>query len=260
MFSCKSYDVLMMILLPSISAAVAYILATNLFTSTIMFFGLPSLYLGLRNKDVLGKVATFSFILSLPMFFFIDTIAEINKQWTILNSILPFRFLGFTTFEDYVWALLWVLFAVLFYENFFDQRVNRKETSAAIKYLIWISVVLILVVCTIYAINPNWLNIPYFYFLAGFTLSVIPTIIFLYHYPKFLGKFAFAALYFFVVLFTFEIIALQNHQWIYPGTFVMVLHIFGHAIPFEEVFFWMFLGAPATICFYEFFDDQKNLK
>ena len=156
-------------------------------------------------------------------------------------------------------GLLWALFAVLFYEHFFD-RSHSPRFPKSYNKLLYLFAVLIAGVFITYFINPALLVIPYFYFWVSVIFVVIPLIWFLYSRPKFLSRLTVAGVYFFIVLLLFELAALAVGLWTFPGThFIGWVELFGYSFPMEEFVFWMMFATPSLLAYYEFFADDRKL-
>ena len=95
---------------------------------------------------------------------------------------------------------------------------------------------------------------------GGVVLWIVPLVLFLYHYPKFLLKYCLEGLYFFFLLLAFEITALKTGQWIFPaGDFIGTVTMFGVTFPIEEFVIWMMIATPPLLSYYEFFADDRKL-
>ncbi|HEV2693366.1 MAG TPA: hypothetical protein VG347_10770 [Verrucomicrobiae bacterium] len=226
----------------------------ELLISILMYFGLPSAYLALRNPFVFKKCLMFALLMSIPLSFFVDTLAAINESWVVPNSVFNFRFFGVSTIEVYLFGLLWVLYAVLFYEYFFFNRRPISVMSPRIAYFACLSLALILYVMFGFLFATRLLYIPYFYLLVGVAFVIIPLVAFIWVHPYFSSRFIGAGLFFFFLLCSFEIAALSTNQWTFPGTeFVGFVQIYKLRFPIEEVVIWMCLATPSLLSYYEYF-------
>src|SRR6185295_8511873 len=131
----KKVDILILILLPALALFINFLCTTNLLVSDILFFGLPSLYIILRNPGIAGKSFIFATVLSVALCPFFDALAYLDGAWIIPHTIFPFKFFGVSTGENYLFGFLWVLLAVLFYEHFFDNGKWKDTISRNIRYL-----------------------------------------------------------------------------------------------------------------------------
>ena len=254
----KKVDILIVIICPIIATIATVLFSTNLFISIFLYFGLPSLYIAIRNPGIITKSLSFALIFFIPLSLFFDTLSAINGAYIISNSIFPFRIFGISTIELYIYAFFWILFPILFYEHFLDRGKKKDTLSSWTKYLFYgITVLASAVVVFLYA-NPDLLHIPYCYFIMALFFIFITLVAFLLYYPKLILKYVFVACYFFFFMFIFELAALHNHQWIFPGQFIGMVSILHYQFPFEEFFFWMIFGTPAILMYYELFADDRK--
>jgi len=255
----KFTDIIVMFIFPIVATATTIIFSTNLFVSILLYFGLPSLYLAVRNTGIIAKSFRFAVIFFIPLSLFFDTLAAINGAYVIQNTIFPFRILGVSTVELYIYAFFWILFPILFYEHFFDKGTGGDTLSPRTKNLVYIMSVLAFSVVVVFYTRQGWLYIPYCYFILSSLFILIPTMLFLWYYPRFTKRYVLIAGYFFFFMFIFELAALHNGQWIFPGQFVGMINVLGYIFPFEELFFWMIFGTPALLVYYEFFADNRRV-
>jgi hypothetical protein len=256
----KRLDVVLVFILPILAAVITVVVRPGLFVSVLMFLGVPAAYLTLRNPSVFKKSFTFALILSVPQSVFFDTLAAINGSWVVPNSIFQFRLFGVATVEVYFFALLWALYAILFYEHFLDGGKRGDTLSARMNYLVCLFVALLIYVAWGFLFDNHLLHIPYFYALVGAFFVAIPLIAFIVFYPFFWRKFALIGVYFFYLLFLFELAALATGQWIFPGSdFIGFVRLFGFRLPIEEVAIWMLLATASLLSYYEFFGDDRSI-
>lgn len=254
----RKLDIFLLLLFPVISVILSLTIEANFLISTLLFFGLPSLYLSIRTPDQVKKVFLFSLILSVPLGVVIDYIATIDGSWFVPISVFPFRLFGVVPIEDLIWGFFLIYSIVIFYEHFLDKG-GHKLIDKRMKYLIWPLVILLLVFFILLFIKPALLIIPYAYLWLGVTLFLIPTIAFLSFFPRLLSKYVITASYFFILAIIFELTGLQLNQWVFPGeNFIGWVELFGHRFPFEEFFFWFVMAAVSILTYYEFFDDDRK--
>lgn len=254
----KKIDLIILLVYPIIGAIISHLLNINAFGSVIVFFGLPSVYLTIRGAKFSKRAIIFSLLSSVFMIIIIDYISHLNGQWIIPNSILP-RLFQYVTIEVIVWAILNVYFVVMFYEYFLHHHFTKELLFPRMKYFFIACLLLFVLFLFIYNFLPNLFYIPYFYFLFGTVLILIPTSVQLLRYPKFVAKFFETAAYFFYLTFTYEITALQLGWWDFPGhQFIGWVTISNIKFPIEELIFWIFLFAMAILAYYEFFDDREK--
>lgn len=254
----KIFDWASVFILPVFATIIIIIVQADLLVSILMFFGFPSLYLAIRNPSVFRKCFTFATLVSLPLSLFVDTLAAINGSWIISKSLFTFRFFGVATVEVYFFSLLWALYVILFYEHFIVGERHNGKMSSRIVYFNLLSLALLVYVFVGVSFNNNLLYIPYFYLVIGVGLVIVPLIVFLWFYPGFIRRFFVVGLYFFFLLFCFEIAALTTKQWAFPGTeFIGFIQLFQYRIPIEEVIIWMCFASASLLSYYEYFGDDQ---
>lgn len=257
----KKLDLTMVLILPVLAAVFTVTIGTGLFVSIMMFFGAPTAYLTMRNPGIFKKSFAFAVFLSIPLSVFVDTLAAINGSWVIPESLFPFRFFGVATVEVFLFGLLWVLYAIIFYEHFFDGGQRSDTLSEQMRYLHWFSGALITYVVVGVLFAGYLLRIPYFYAAAGVVLVVTPLSVFIYAYPFFWKRFVLIIAYFFYLLLLFEIVALATGQWVFPGPdFIAFVDLLGFRVPIEELVIWMLLSTASLLAYYEYFGDDRFIR
>jgi len=255
----KKVDILLLIVFPVLASLITVVYKVNFLSFIILYFGIPLLYLALRNPGIVVKSFMFAFYFSIPLSLFVDTLAVLDQSWIIKETIFPFKFFGLATVEVYIYGLLWGFLAVLFYEHFFDRGRWKDRLSKNIKYLLYFFAFLVITVTVLFFVDTNLLKIPYFYLWVSLIFIIPPLIFFLYFYPKFLHLYILSAVYFFFILFISELTALETKQWIFPSNnFIGFAEVFKYRFPLEELFFWMIFATPSFLAYYEFFADDRK--
>ena len=257
----EKIDLIIILIYPIIASLLSFLIKANFFTSTLIFFGIPALYLSIKYKKYIKKIALFSLILGVPFAIFIDYIMSITGGWSIPYSIFdPFRLFNLVSIDGLIWTFLYIYFITIFYEVFLDKKSKPKLYKPNLKYLAIISIILFGTFFLIYLAQPSLLQINFFYLKVGLALGLLPILLVLFRFPKLYGKFFKAGAYFFFLTFTYEITALLLNQWTFPNNsqFIGFINILGITFPLEELVFWMILGAIAMLSYFEFFDDDKK--
>lgn len=226
--------------------------------STLLFFGVPSIWFSFHKPHLIKKVALFMLMLVGPIVFIFDYLAYRDNTWFVPNSL--FRFLGNAIpIEDAVWAILWVYYGIMFWEYFLDTEKSKRLFPRSIWILFGLCVFLLVIFFLLYFLYPVILYVPYFYLALGIVFGILPIVYVLVRYPRLLPKLLFIAGYFFVVSLLTEVVGLRQYQWVFTGShYLAVFQLFGHRIPFEEMLFWFGIGIPSTVCWYEFFADDRR--
>lgn len=254
----KKFDFLLLIFLPFFAAVISLAIKANFLISTFLFFGLPSIWLSFRNRNLIKKVFLFSLILSIPFTTIIEYIAEIDGAWFIPNSVFSVWLFGVISIEAYVWGFVLVYFIIFFYEYFLDKGKNELF-GWPMKLFSFILLFLLTLFFIILIENSAILHVKYAYFWIGILVLVLPAIIFLFKFPRLIFKFAKVSGFFFFVNILHEIVGLELGQWTFRGNhFIGWLVLWKHKIPLEEFIFFLVLVSFGTLTYYEFFDDDRE--
>jgi hypothetical protein len=252
----KKSEIILLILLPSISFLLALIFKPNFFTLNLLFFGPLAVWLSFLESKKIKKIFLFSLI-SIPLGIFIDYVGVASRSWIVPKTIFSFRLFRMIPIEDLIWAFLIAYTIIIFYEHFLDKG-QEKPINKKIRYLLWLVSVLLASFLIILCLAPGILAIKYAYLWLGVIFVLIPPVVFLLSFPKLFSKFAKTAVYFFLFNFLFEFAVLKLGYWQFPGkNFIGWVDFLGYRFPFEEFFFLILIGAFTVLTYYEFFADDK---
>ncbi|MCR4280256.1 MAG: hypothetical protein NUV82_02405 [Candidatus Komeilibacteria bacterium] len=250
------HDRLLLYLWPLFATGLSLWWSAEFFTSLLLFFGLPLLYLCFQNPLKIKKTILFS-LSTLVIVIVLDYICVATGIWLVENSVIGFRLLGYVTIENIIWLPIYTMFIIMFYEYFYEYGDTDYSYRPRLKYLYILFGVILLGFLLIYFINEQWLYINYWYLKFGVILVLLPIILTLSTKPKLFNKFLKVGVYFFYSSFLYEITALHLNQWVFPGGGIVGRFSLGQMwFPIEELFFWMILGAMGILSYYEFFDDD----
>lgn len=252
----KKLDILLLTLFPIIAVILSLVFKLNFLISTLLFFGLPSIYLSFRTSKGILRALIFSLFFGLIPGLVIGHIGVLDKDW-YTTTIFPFRIFGTLSVEEIIWIFLLVYFIVIFYEHFIDKGRHRvvdgyfKILGIALSVIFIIFFVLILV-------KSSLLQIKYVYMRTG--LSVIPVIILVLKHPHFFFKLLKISPYFIAVSLINLLTGVELGHWYYPGNnFIGMASVFNYKIPYEEFLLFVLLFSTVVIGYFEFFDDRKHL-
>lgn len=254
----KKIDIAVLILFPILAVSLSLLLKANLVTSTLLFFGLPSIYFSFRTPKMVPKTFIFALILTVFIGPWADYIATVSGAWFVPNSAFPIKLFGVVTFDNLQWLFFFVYSVLIFYEHFCDK--GKKElVDRRMKYLVWPLFAVLFIFILFVRQSPALLNIPYAYVWLGLITTLLPGMLFLNFFPNFLSRYVKVSAYFFILSILFELTALELGQWSFPGTtFIGWVDILGYRFPFEEFFFWFLLAVTAILSIYEYFDDDRK--
>lgn len=256
----KKIDIILLIFYPFFATFVSFLFNINFFSSILVFFGVPSLFLSLRAKEYVGHTLIFSLILAIPLVIVIDYIDHLTRTYLFLYSIFNIRLLGYVTIDIIFWGILFTYFIIIFYRYFFGGHAPHKLYVKNTTPLIILLSLLLLIFFILFTFSPNSLHIPYFYLAYGIVLGVIPLSIVYFLFSEIRYVFVKVGLYFFVFNLLYEISALKLKWWEFPreGEFVGWINFLGISLPFEEFFFWIVLSAPSVLSWYKLFGEERR--
>lgn len=256
----KKIDLALLLIYPLAAVFLALILQANLLVGGILFFAIPSVYLSFRIKEKIIKALGFSLIISVFLEIIVDYMGYLDKSWSIPSTAFSIRIFGVIPLEDPIWIFLVTYELVLIYEYFFNPKAKSLPRNKKRMYIMLIASVLIFVgFMLIKTFLPNVLYVPYFYFIWGITIILIPCVAFLFFHRKLITRFFTLSLYTFYVGILTELVSLRLDYWEFPGkNFIGWVTILGLTFPIEEFMLFLMFVPPAFLTYYEFFDDDEK--
>jgi len=252
----KKSDIIFLIIFPLISVAMSLIFKTNYLVSTLLFFGLPALWLSYRKPKMITRTALFSFLFVIPLGIVVDYIVTIDDGWLVPETSFPFRLFGMVPIEDLIYVFLLAYGTILFYEHFLEKK-KHSLIDKKMNYFVWLVVIIFILFLIILSKNPSALHIKYAYLWSGLIVLLLPAMSALAIFPKHFANYVKTASYFFVVTILFEFTALELGQWDYIGNhFIGWVRLFGYQFPVEEFIFALILFSIGTLSLYDFFDEK----
>lgn len=255
------WDKIILLLLPVVAMFVSFGLINSYPLSTILFYGMPGIYVSLRFGKVWQEKKDLLFVtlVSTPFVIIIDYIGVKSGIWYTPHSYFATRFLGVIPWEDFFWMLTATYTILIIYETLLDKG-KRELIDRRMLYFI---LSLLLVLGSFFLLIATQgseffiFDSEYTYFILGSIFFLFPAIVFIYEFPKFLKRLLPLSAYFLYLTILFEITATYLEQWIFTGKYLFPpLQIFANTpIAYEELLFVGFIGPMALIAFYEFFDN-----
>ncbi len=257
----KKTSIRLIYLWPIPASIISFLLHANFFVSTMLFLGVPSIFLSLLNKGQVKKLIVFSLIFAIPISLILDYIMEVTGGWFVPHSILgTFRLFDLVTVDLVLWGILEAYLILMFYETYIERRGSDKRYHPALKYLFVTFYIAVGIFVLLYMFYPNIFHINYFYLKMGIVLAFLPVVGMLLKFPNFWNKFLNLASYFFISNFIYEVTAVKLGQWSFPAEhqLIGIVQFMGARFAFEELVFWMILTAMSVVSFYEVFDDDMK--
>ena len=225
-------------------------------TSTVFYFIIPALYLCWRERKNYKKIFAASIVFGLLFAFVFDLLTTFNDAWLVHQLVFPWKIFGVVPVDDMIWFFFIVFLITVFYEHFLDDE-KHKTISKHFKYALIPAVLVFLTITALFFISPDSLKFSYSYLIIG-SVAIAPLFYILYLKPEFIHKFLKLGIFFSFLFLIFELTALKLGQWGFYGQYIGNVEFFGLKLPLEEFFFWIGIGAPTFISYYEIFiDDEK---
>lgn len=260
----KLIDIILLILFPIIATAISIFIINSYPLSTILFYGVPGIYLSLRFGHLWQekKGLLFAILVATPFAIIVDYIGIQSGIWYTPQSYFATRFLGVIPWEDFFWMITATYTMVIIYETLLDKGKHELLDRRILYFLLSAAIVLGSFFLLLLLGRSDLLifDSQYTYLVLGSVFFLFPTVLFVLKFPKFLKRFLPLSAYFLYLTILFEITATHLNQWIFTGIYLLPpLNIFGNApIAYEELFFVGIIGPMAAIAFYEFFDNGEK--
>lgn len=251
-------DVFFLILVPLFVAVTTLYLPINLLFSTILFFGLPAGYISWKRKDLISRTLIYSFTIAV-ISILTDYLAEQDQSW-VSTTMFDTRVAGIVPIEALVWMFAFTYLIVAYYLYFFDTKKHKPigkrlylVFGAAIAVLVWLLATIVMELD---------FRIEFYYIKFGLAFLLLPLILFIATYPRYLKTFLKITPYFFMIGLVNLLVSLDQGHWSYPGeNFVGWVTIASLRFPIEELVFWIILFPSFLISQFELFNnDDFNFK
>lgn len=245
-----------MIALPVLTALLAQLFDLTLMTEVLMFFGLPPLYLFIRNPQIIKKTIIFSIIPWWPLTLVWEYLAYKDLTWYVQSN---YRFFSDTLpLEDIPWGILFLVFGIAFWEYFFNEsKLQKRLFPPQFKLLVTFLYLQLGVFILLYFFAPDILYLPYFFVWLGVVFCINPPILFMIKNPRVIPKLLKTSAYFFIPFSLMDFTATTQGEWRFPGEhYLGTINFFGYVMPYDEILFFWILCMPALASWYEFFADD----
>ncbi len=256
----KVFDFLVLVGLALFASAMSLIWQLTFLYSTILFLGLPCLFLALRLRHTSQskRIIVMALLFGGWYGFLLAYIADWNRIWAWPPESLPWGLWFYLVNPvEILWVFLWVLFIVLFYEHFVEHDTKKIISGRIIWAILPASfITLAITLMTIY--YPWALSWPYAYAVL-LILTLPPAIILLWRNPHILGKILLPSLFFIPFHVAHEIVSVSLGHWYFPGQYFALVPLPGNTlVPLEETIVWIILGSVLVLAYYELYvDDGK---
>jgi len=254
----RKIDLIVIMAIIAISAFLVLKFEIKTLIASILYFLVPAIYLLIRKTKDIKNITISSLFFGIVCGFLFSFINTINEQWWYPQGslLIPYRVFGLVPIDEVLWYVFMILLVTTFYEHFIDKG-DAGKTSKNIKYIIYPSLIVLVITIILFISFPLLLKVKYSYLISGF-IAIIPFIYLVTKKPIFISKFAKVVVFFFFLFLTHELTAVKTGQWIFTGNYIGTVNILGLVFPFEEFFFWIMISSAACLSYYEIFiDDEK---
>lgn len=247
-----------LLLWPLIATIAAFTIRFEFILSIVVFFAPPTVVLALRLPRLLPRAVLFATLLSLGTIVAADLIAHASSAW-FARSVFDTRLFGLAPWEDLLLGIVLTTGLVLFYEWHEQPRHHHHvRTIQWIRFGVFIGIVCA-ATTLIWMKDPALLVVSYPFVKIGIFAVVLPVVFDLSRHRSLTAKFLRATLYWAFVLFGYELAAMHQGWWLFPGNeYIGWLSIGSLAFPLDEFVFWICGIAAAGLTFYEFFIDDNR--
>lgn len=181
----------------------------------------------------------------------VELCARLADVWEV-QTIFP-EILGYIPIENMIFAFLNFFWVLTFYEYFVDNDTSSK-ISARFKYLVGLFCLASVTVYTLYAYDHQLVTLNYFQ--LALVVLFIPAVLIFGKKPELIKKTILTTLFFAIVFFVYELVALKIGNWWWPGEYLYTFTVWGEVFPLDDIIIWYFLSTPVLIGGYEFFADD----
>lgn len=217
---------------------------------SVLYFGLPSLYLILQKPHIFKSAIVPALIFGLIYGIGFEYLNEVGGSWVfpLENKFLfPNLFFDTVSGDVILWYVLWVFTIITYYRYFFSNVKVQLLRSRIVKFLLIGFAALGVIAFAEYVLNAS-IVIPYVYTVTGLA-AFIPVCILYKKKPETFHKLyktiPFLALFFLVM----ELVALTEGYWAFSGGSLFGFTVLGHLLPIEELLFWI-IASPLVISSY----------
>lgn len=256
----KKIDILILLIINILAVIISILFEPNFIVSAMLFFGLPTAYImtvhQLSHKNIL--IASVS--LGIFMCYCFELLAEHNNAWKLGSGTTFGKIFGIAEIDILIWSFLWVLFILTIYSHFMPQKLKTGTVSRRSYKSLKFSLICAGILTIFYLIFPNALVLPKPYLTISL-FGLIPFGFLIIKRPSLVLSAFMMVPYFVFVFLAHEITSLRLGHWLFPGDYIATMNLGGVSMSFEELFFWIILGAPVMVVYYaRFFGSLKELK
>lgn len=236
--------------LGAVAAFVLYF-ELSLYASTVLYMLAPAAYIAFKLHRE-GRYILEAVLFSIPAILTVDLVGHLSHSWDYWRSEILGIYIGPYPLIGFFWGFSFWLAIVVFYEYFYDGSHTRKAPQSE-RWLAFAISVLALLFILFY----DGQTVQYFYvwvIAVGIVLSAV--IVRRYRYP--FWKTYLPVLGLLPASLLYEYVSLELGHWVFdPASNIFYLPFFGHALPVEEIL-WFLVIQHWVIVFHESFADNHK--
>jgi len=243
--SPKRFDALILAAHALVSCALATLWHPPVLVTALYLFALPAAYLAWRAQKRLVRDLLGAALLGPVFGFMFDYYGYVNHLWTYHDQwmVLP-RFLG-TPLDILAWSFMWALYLEFLYEHFFEPQESGTALSKAfvpmLLFTLWGCVWLV------WHANSFVGGGVHAYLWTGL-FSLWPVIAALFFVPRLMPSVFVAALAGLPLNALYEWSSCTAGYWTFDAHYLGIVHLFGCALPVEELLFWVLATPLLVLC------------
>lgn len=230
----------------------------GMMASVVVFLVLPSIVLALDRPGIVPSALVFSVVVGGVSICWIDDLAARNGQWLVVDPVPARLPLVDASAQSIFWAVAHFFISVLAWERIMGRTSGHRPNIRRIIVASGAALAVLAVFLAARSAAPDWTSIPYFYLGFGTGLILVPVVVACVRRPELLRPLALLGVLGFYWKACYEIAALRNDWWRFPGEFIGWVELPGYRIPAEELVFWILLFSPAIAVFWEFWSGPSQ--
>ena len=229
----------------------------GMMASVALFLIVPAALLALERPRIIVPALAFSLAIGAPSIVWIDELGSIGGQWEIVAPLpVELPLIGVSV-QSLSWAVAHFFSSVVAWEKIKGTTSIARPSLRRVGLCAAWAWGLLAVFLAIKAWFPAWLQVHYFYLWFGLLLILAPVVVSCLAKPRFVRPLVILAVLGLFWKTAYEIAALRNEWWRFPGEFVGWVAPFGYRIPIEELVFWIVLFSPSIAVFWEFWNGSR---
>lgn len=224
--------------------------------ANLLLLGLPLVYLLLVSKRARTRVNpkfTLLFICLATLAF--DFMCERFDGWTG-PTLFPFRLPGGVTVEEVQWIACYFPLTFAINEHFFATQVRTPPNRTAkliLKSFFYIALLTALLSALLLQ------TFPHVYLWVGLILQPSFILLGIWVNRRIVREVLLMGIVTGLLNLVFEFIALRNHYWEFPGTYIGNIRLLGFEFPVEELLFLILFSGPSIVSTYAVYKNWKQM-